>query len=187
MAKAAPDIAVPSADRRLHEYEQPLTERMRTFMRLEFLYQQMLFNAEQEADWATRAATTSLLDIMAILTRGDVRSEVLKELDQQLDKLKRFQSQPDVDASRLASLIRNLDGGRNELQSIGTHFLQPLKDSEFLSAIKHRSGIPGGTCEFDLPEYSSGCASRSTVGSRIWPAGSRSSAQCVMPSSNFCG
>ena len=58
MAKAAPDIAVPSADRRLHEYEQPLTERMRTFMRLEFLYQQMLFNAEQEADWATRAATT---------------------------------------------------------------------------------------------------------------------------------
>src|SRR3989442_1042715 len=32
-------------------------------------------------------------------------------------------------------------------------FLQPLRDSEFLSAIKHRSAIPGGTCEFDLPDY----------------------------------
>lgn len=145
---------MPSTDRRLHEYEQPLTERMRTFMRLEFLYQQLLYNAEQEADWATRAATTSLLDIMAILTRGDVRGDVHKELDHQLDNLKRYQSQPEVDTARLDSLIRNLDTSRRELQSIGTHFLQPLKDSEFLAAIKHRSGIPGGTCEFDLPEYS---------------------------------
>jgi cell division protein ZapD len=28
-----------------------------------------------------------------------------------------------------------------------------LRDSEFLAAIKHRSAIPGGTCEFDLPDY----------------------------------
>ena len=33
-------------------------------------------------------------------------------------------------------------------------FLQPLKQSDFLNAIKNRSAIPGGTCEFDLPEYS---------------------------------
>ncbi len=52
-------------------------------MRLEFLYQQMLYNCELEADWATRAATSSLLEIMAILTRGDVRSDVHKELDNQ--------------------------------------------------------------------------------------------------------
>lgn len=154
MAKPAPSINVSGTDRRLHEYEQPLNERMRTFMRLEFLYQQMLYNAEQEADWATRAATNCLLDIMAILTRGDVRSDVLKELDHQVDSLKRYQSQPEVDVGRLGSLIRNLDGSRQELQSIGTHYLQPLKDSEFLSAIKHRSAIPGGTCEFDLPEFS---------------------------------
>ena len=123
-------------------------------MRLEFLYQQMLYNAEQESDWATRAATTCLLDLMAILTRGDVRSDVLKELDSQLGNLKRFQSEPEVDSARLGALIRNLDGNRKELQAVGTHFLQPLKDSEFLSAIKHRSAIPGGTCEFDLPEFS---------------------------------
>jgi cell division protein ZapD len=30
----------------------------------------------------------------------------------------------------------------------------PLRDSEFLSAVKHRSAIPGGTCDFDLPDYS---------------------------------
>src|SRR5262249_60282987 len=40
-----------------------------------------------------------------------------------------------------------------ELMNAGSAFLQPLRDSEFLSAIKYRSAIPGGTCEFDLPDY----------------------------------
>ena len=35
----------------------------------------------------------------------------------------------------------------------GSNYLAGLKDSEFLSAIKHRSAIPGGTCEFDLPDF----------------------------------
>ncbi len=127
---------------------------MRTFMRLEFLYQQMLYNSELEADWSTRAATSSLLEIMAILTRGDVRSDVMKELDFQIEGLHRFESQPEVDEQRLRNLIANLTASRDELEAAGTGFLQPLKDCEFLSSIKHRSAIPGGTCEFDLPEYS---------------------------------
>ncbi|MBT8102164.1 MAG: cell division protein ZapD [Gammaproteobacteria bacterium] len=152
MAKPAEEIAAHTATAPAH-YEQPLSERMRTFLRLEFLYQQMLYNVEKDADWATRATIGSLLEILAILSRGDVRSEVLKELDHQLDALVRFQSQPGVDAGRLDTLVRNLIASRDQVDQIGTRFLQPIKDSEFLNAIKHRSAIPGGTCEFDLPEY----------------------------------
>jgi cell division protein ZapD len=126
---------------------------MRTFLRLEFLYQQMLYNCEDESGWATRATITTLLEILAILSRGDVRGEVHKELDHQINALQRFQSQPGVDTKRLDNLVRNLLESRAEVADIGTQFLQPLKDSEFLRAIKHRNSIPGGTCEFDLPEY----------------------------------
>jgi cell division protein ZapD len=153
MAKPASDIP-PQESVAIRHYEQPLSERMRTFLRLEFLYQQMLYNSEREADWATRATIATLLDILAILSRGDVRSDVHKELDHQLGVLQRFQSQPGVDSGRLESLIHNLAASRDELSRIGTSFLQPLKDSDFLNAIKHRSSIPGGTCEFDLPVYS---------------------------------
>ena len=153
MAKPASDIP-PQASAATRHYEQPLSERMRTFLRLEFLYQQMLYNSEREADWATRATIATLLEALAILSRGDVRSEVHKELDHQLDQLGRYQSQPGVDGGRLETLIHNLTVSRDELNKIGTSFLQPLKDSEFLSAIKHRTSIPGGTCEFDLPVYS---------------------------------
>lgn len=152
MARAASKI--PAAGKRLVEYEQPLNERMRTFMRLEFLYQQLLYNCELEPDWATRAATAGLLDIVAILMRGDVRSDVYKELDRQVDALQRYKSEPEVDTRRLDTLIHNLADSRRDVNDIGPQFLQPLKDSEFLSAIKHRSGVPGGTCEFDLPMYS---------------------------------
>ena len=67
-------------------YEQPVSERMRTFMRLEFLYRQMLYNSELETNWACRATIGGLLEILAILSRGDVRSEVLKELLQHLSR-----------------------------------------------------------------------------------------------------
>ena len=127
---------------------------MRTFLRLEFLYQQLLYNCDVDSDWATRGAISSLLDIMAMLTRGDVRSEVHKELDLQIDTLTKYQSQPGVDSGRLGVLLGNLVASREDVDAVGSQYMQTLKDCEFLSSIKHRSSIPGGTCEFDLPEYS---------------------------------
>jgi cell division protein ZapD len=153
MAKPAGFVLIDAAEKPA-SYEQPLSERMRTFMRLEFLYQQMLYDNELDSDWGTRATVATLLEIMAILARGDIRSEVHKELDHQLAALQRYQSMPGVDPSRLEHLMQTLAESRRQVSAIGTGFLQSLKDSEFLNAIKHRSAIPGGTCEFDLPEYS---------------------------------
>jgi cell division protein ZapD len=50
--------------------------------------------------------------------------------------------------------MSNLVKLREDLSTAGANFMGPLRDSEFLSAIKHRSAIPGGTCDFDLPDYS---------------------------------
>jgi len=134
-------------------FEQPLHERMRTFLRLDFLYSQALYHNEMASQWGSRAAVTCLIDILAIATRGDVRSDVLKELERQVTSLNEFQSKPGVDAGRLRAVMSNLLRLRAELMSAGSTFLQPVRDSEFLSAIKHRSAIPGGTCDFDLPDF----------------------------------
>jgi cell division protein ZapD len=139
-----PDIVV---------YEQPLNERMRTFLRLEFLYTQALYHGESPNPLSTRAGVASLLEIMAITARGDTRNEVLKELERQAAILKEFQSKPGVDPARLRSLLSNLVRLRGELAAAGSNFMGPLRDNEFLSAVKHRSAIPGGTCDFDLPDY----------------------------------
>ncbi|MEM8685414.1 MAG: cell division protein ZapD, partial [Pseudomonadota bacterium] len=135
-------------------YELPLNERMRTFMRLDFLYQQLLHNSDDTALWGSRATITTLLDMLAILSRGDIRSEIQKEIDSHITRLQRFSKQPGVDSSRLDSVLHNLVDSRAAIAAVGTQFLSELKESDFLNAIKHRSTIPGGTCEFDLPEYS---------------------------------
>ena len=63
-------------------FEQPLNERLRTFLRLDFLYSQSLYHNDKASSWGSRAAMSSLLDMLAIATRGDVRSDVLwGELD----------------------------------------------------------------------------------------------------------
>ncbi|HTX04826.1 MAG TPA: cell division protein ZapD [Steroidobacteraceae bacterium] len=150
VSEAAPEAQ--ENDRTLF-FEQPLNERMRTFLRLDFLYSQALYHNEMASQWGTRAAVSSLIDILAIISRGDVRSDALKELERQLTLLGEFQSKPGVDTHRLKSLIANLNRLRGELMNAGIANLQPLRDSEFLNAVKHRSSIPGGTCEFDLPDY----------------------------------
>src|SRR5450755_2599874 len=135
-------------------YEQPLNERMRTFLRLEFLYTQATYHGELPNPWSARAAVASLLEILAITARGDSRSDVLKELERHVNVLKEYQTKTGVDPSRLRSLMSNLMKLREDLSTVGGNFMGPLRDSEFLSAIKHRSAIPGGTCDFDLPDYS---------------------------------
>jgi cell division protein ZapD len=134
-------------------FEQPLNERMRTFLRLDFLYAQALYHNERATQWGSRAAIASLLDILAIMLRGDVRSDVLKELERHLIGFSEFQNRPGIDPTRLAALMGNLGRLRDDLAAVPVGWLQPLRDSEFLSAVKLRSAIPGGTCEFDLPDY----------------------------------
>src|SRR5690349_24755723 len=95
-------------------YEQPLNERMRTFLRLDFLYSQALYHEEREDAWATRAAVGSLLEILAITARGDARSEVLKELERQMSIMSDFQSRPGVDRGRLSAVLTNLERLRAE-------------------------------------------------------------------------
>lgn len=135
-------------------YEQPLTERMRTFLRLEYVYRQLLYFFEGESEAASRAAVASVLDISAILSRGDVRSEIMKELKRQIAFFDTYQNTPNVDVDRLERVMRNLQALRKEVTNVGPQYLLSVRDNEFLNSVKHRSDIPGGTCEFDLPDYS---------------------------------
>ncbi|MGC3981945.1 MAG: cell division protein ZapD [Steroidobacteraceae bacterium] len=135
------------------DYEQPLSERLRTYLRLEFLYRQTQYHQQHTGSWATRAAMSSMLEILAITARGDCRTDALKELERQLAVLNEFRAKQGVDGDRLHDIMAQLAHHRGELNSIGGMFMQNLRDSEFLSAIRHRSAIPGGTCEFDLRDY----------------------------------
>jgi len=135
------------------KFEQPLTERMRTFLRIELLHRQARFHSEATTELSARAAISNLLEILVILNRGDIRTDVMKELDQQSEMLVSFSRQPGVDPTRLQVFVNELRVLQEGLVNCGPKLTGPLQESDFLNNIKHRSSIPGGTCMFDLPDY----------------------------------
>ncbi|MGE0370475.1 MAG: cell division protein ZapD [Gammaproteobacteria bacterium] len=134
-------------------YEQPLNERIRTFLRLEFLFQQANHGLQHRSPWDTRASLTNLIEILNVFGRTDLKTEVIKELERLTAILSRLEANPDVDAAKLNVIMDKIDLLVDRLHSYQGQVGQELKDNEFLTAIKQRSSIPGGTCDFDLPVY----------------------------------
>jgi cell division protein ZapD len=134
-------------------YEQPLNERIRTFLRLEFLFQQTARYLAGSSQWDSRNTLHSLLEIIHIFGRADLKTEAMKELDRHIQNLARLEQNPNVDRSLLVGILDELDRLIDQLHSINGQITSTLKKNEFLSAIMQRSAIPGGTCDFDLPEY----------------------------------
>jgi cell division protein ZapD len=134
-------------------YEQPLNERIRIFLRLEFLFSQAAHHLRESSQWDSRSTLSSLLDVISIFGRTDLKTEVLKELERHSATLTRLASNPDVDQPRLKQILGDLEKLTRQLHKPGGPIAADLKTHEFLSAIQQRSAIPGGTCDFDLPGY----------------------------------
>ena len=65
MANTASELSPASSPDESMSFEQPLSERMRTFLRIEFLYEQALYHAGDLTGFSARAAIASLLEIAA--------------------------------------------------------------------------------------------------------------------------
>jgi len=134
-------------------YEQPLSERIRAFLRLEYLFRQAGFFLRGTSPFNSQAALNSILEVQNLLGRNDVKTEVLKELERHTGNLARLEQTPGVDRGRLTEILDELDVLIDRLYSNSQQLGHELKQNEFLSSIRQRSAIPGGTCDFDLPGY----------------------------------
>jgi cell division protein ZapD len=134
-------------------FEQPLNERIRIFLRIEQLVQRFEYCLGGQTRWDTHCALTTLLEIAELAARGDIKSELMKELKRQTSNLEALEEMPGVDKGSLHAVI---DGHRrliDRLHGLSGHPGGQLKGNEFLNSIKQRTVIPGGTCDFDLPAY----------------------------------
>ncbi len=134
-------------------YEQPLNERIRLFLRLDFLFHQIDYTLPRDAAWDSRTTLASLLDVLNIFSRADLKTEVIMELERISAGLSRLESTPGVDHKMLSGLLDEIDRLVDLLHGTQGQIGHSLRQNEFLSSIKQRSTISGGTCDFDLPSY----------------------------------
>jgi len=134
-------------------YEHPLNERVRTLLRLEFLFRQIKHFMSGTTVWDSRAVLGNVMDILTVFSRGDLKTELIKELERHAVNLGRLTEKSGIDHTQLKNILHWLNKLRGILHDMEGQLGQELRDNEFLSAIRQRSSIPGGTCDFDLPVY----------------------------------
>lgn len=134
-------------------YEQPLNERIRTLLRVEFLYEQVQFGIAGESQWHSRVALNTFVELASLLSRGDLRGELQKELERLEKTLHALQQAPGVDPSRLHTVLAECHQLCERLRAAPYGIGSEIKDNEFLNSVSQRSGMAGGACSFDLPAY----------------------------------
>lgn len=134
-------------------YEFPFNERIRTSLRLEDLFSKVLLNIESDHSSHHHNAMVSFFQILDIVDRTDLKTELLQELDRQKAIMTSLIDNPKINVEVLKPILENILIVSAKLRGIYTRVGQPLRDNEWLMAIRQRAIIPGGLCEFDLPAY----------------------------------
>jgi cell division protein ZapD len=134
-------------------YEYPFNERIRTYLRLEHLFRRLGELVPRSHPIDHHYALATIFEVMDVAARADLKSDVMKDLEKQKLALNAYRGNPAIAESVLEDVIGKLDRCFSALNNQPGKAGQPLTDNEWLMAVRSRIGIPGGTCEFDLPAY----------------------------------
>jgi len=134
-------------------YEYPFNERIRTYLRLEQLFRRLAELASREHPLDHHFAIQSIFEIMDVAARAYMKSDVLKDLDRQRSQLNAYRGNPAISEQALDQAIGEIERCFTQLSELSGKTGQSLTENDWLMGIRSRIGIPGGTCEFDLPAY----------------------------------
>lgn len=132
-------------------FEHPMSERMRGFLRMEHALNATRGLIEDSRPDRARAALLSLLELAALSERGELKRDILSELERQKIVLANLRRQDGIDDHLLANALSALEREQHQIESQPDRIGQRLKSNDFLASVRSRSSIPGGTCSFDLP------------------------------------
>jgi cell division protein ZapD len=131
-------------------FEHPLNEKMRTWLRIEFLLNQMHCHSQINAIGSALMFFHNTSELLDVLERGEVRTELLKELERQQQKLSHWSEVPGADLGVIQNLRSELKECANVLMR-APRIGQALKEDRLIALVRQRLSIPGGCCCFDLP------------------------------------
>jgi len=134
-------------------YDQPLNEMIRVCLRLEQLFQQIDHQLTDTSTFGTRSIIHSVINVLQILDRPDLKAKLAKELSQLLTSLIRYGHSPDVDVDKLAKLKLQLESLSRGLIDSSGKIGYRLRDIELLNTLRLHLATPGSGCSFDIPLY----------------------------------
>ncbi|MBL8487907.1 MAG: cell division protein ZapD [Rhodocyclaceae bacterium] len=134
-------------------YEYPLSERIRTLLRLEDLFERTLHFVAGSGPEEHHVALVTLFEILEVASRADLKFDLVQELERQRQILLSFRNNPEISEDALSGALYEIEQASAALLAMQGKIGHYLRENEWLMSIKSRAAIPGGVCEFDLPSY----------------------------------
>lgn len=134
-------------------YEFPFNEAIRTMLRLEHLFDRLGQLMARDSPLDHHFALQTIFELLDLAGRADLKSDLLRELERHRAQLHGYRGHPGIAEAALDQIIGRIDQAHEALNTQQSKIGQNLANNEWLMSIRSRIGIPGGTCEFDLPAY----------------------------------
>jgi cell division protein ZapD len=134
-------------------YEYPFNERVRTYLRLEHLFERLGQLLAREDALDHHFAFVTIFEIIEVAARSELKSDVLKDLEKHKQNLIAFRSNPSIAQEVLESVITQIESSFTAINTQAGKAGSALNDNEWITSVRSRIAIPAGTCEFDLPAY----------------------------------
>jgi cell division protein ZapD len=126
-------------------YEQPLNERMRNCLRLEHLFLGIEAGIRAGGEWEARDALARMLEICDFLSRTDIKGELSKELERDINIFNGLKNNPGVNPEMLDKTISSIGSVLGRLKASDYQPGQSLRNDELANQVRQRITIPGGT------------------------------------------
>lgn len=134
-------------------YEQPLNELIRVCLRLEQLFYQLDHQIDDDSILGARNTVTSIISLLYLLDRPDLKAKLAKELGHHASNLIRLENNPEIDQAKLHILLGQVDELIRCFIDSSGKIGQPLREVELLNSLRLHLSTAGGGCSFDIPLF----------------------------------
>jgi len=97
------------SDNQVSLYEEPVQEKIRKFIKIEFLLNKIYYFKGKDDRSENYIALLALCELYEILSRSDIKSELIREIETQNTYLKTIKQIPEADGNKLNSVLEKQD------------------------------------------------------------------------------
>jgi len=131
-------------------YEYPLTEKIRCYLRIEHLSDQLLGYKAIDKPELFKPFFGLLFALSEQFDRGELKKELIKDLEQNKASLNQWRTDKNIDQVQLEKLLQKIDSFKfSQAQSNKAHTI--IGQDPLLNQIKNKSALLGGGSPFDTP------------------------------------
>ena len=127
------------SDNQVSLYEEPVQEKIRKFIKIEFLLNKIYYFKGKDDKGENYVALLALCELYEILSRSDIKSELIREIETQNTYLQKVKKVPQADSSKLNSVLEKQDQLLKLIYSIEVNYLDHLERDIFFKTILKNS------------------------------------------------